>query len=98
MPMKIDILQERENKPLARKEIDFAVEHLGGTTPSRADVKSKLVAKYDADSETVVVKKMITHFGSGMTKGQARIYTSKDQMERIELDYVKKRHIVKEKK
>ncbi|TXT56970.1 MAG: 30S ribosomal protein S24e [Candidatus Thorarchaeota archaeon] len=96
--MKIDILQERENKPLARKEIDFAVEHLGGTTPSRAEIKSKLVAQFDADPETVVVKKLITRFGSGMSKGQACIYSSKDQMERIELDYVRQRHIVKEKK
>jgi len=92
MPMKVEILQERENKPLARKEIEFKVEHIGGTTPSRADVKAKIVAHFDADASTVVIRNLVTKFGIGMTEGTARIYTDPERMKKAELPYVLKRH------
>lgn len=93
--MKIEILQEKENKPLARKEIDFRVEHLGGTTPSRADVKAKIVAQYDADASTVVIRSLDTKFGIGMTEGSARIYSDPEQMKRVELSHIVDRHETK---
>jgi ribosomal protein S24E len=91
MPMKIEILQEKENKPLARKEIDFRVEHIGSTTPSRADVKAKIVAQFDADAASVVIRSLDTKFGAGMTEGSARIYTDPEQMKRVELGHILKR-------
>ncbi|MHA2064141.1 MAG: 30S ribosomal protein S24e [Candidatus Thorarchaeota archaeon] len=93
--MKIEILQEKENKPLARREIDFRVEHIGGTTPSRADVKAKIVAQFDADAASVVIRRLDTKFGAGMTEGTARIYTDPEQMKRVELGHIIKRHETK---
>jgi small subunit ribosomal protein S24e len=95
MPMKIEILQEKENKPLARKEIDFRVEHIGGTTPSRADVKAKIVAQFDADAASVVIRRLDTKFGAGLTEGSARIYTDPEQMKRVELGHIIDRHETK---
>jgi ribosomal protein S24E len=92
MSMKIEILEEKENKPLSRKEISFRVEHRDTTTPNRADVKSKIVAQFDADASAVVVTKLDTHFGIGITNGSARIYSNPEQMKRIEHEYVIKRH------
>jgi len=93
--MKIEILQEKENKPLARKEIDFRVEHIGGITPSRADMKAKIVAQFDADAASVVIRSLNTNFGAGMTEGSARIYTDPEQMKRVELGHIVKRHETK---
>ncbi|MGD2073170.1 MAG: 30S ribosomal protein S24e [Candidatus Thorarchaeota archaeon] len=90
--MKIEILEEKENKPLSRKEISFRVEHMGTTTPNRADIKSKIVAQFDADASSVVVTNLYTHFGIGITNGSARIYSNPEQMKRIEHKYVIKRH------
>jgi small subunit ribosomal protein S24e len=95
IPMKIEILQEKENKPLARREIDFRVEHIGETTPSRADVKGKIVAQFDADAELVVIRSLDTKFGAGMTEGSARIYADSEQMKRVELNHIVKRHETK---
>jgi small subunit ribosomal protein S24e len=92
MPMKIEILNDKENKPLARREIDFRVDHAGATTPSRADVRDKLVAQFDADSSTVVVRIMKTAFGAGITHGKARIYSDPEMMKRVETDHIIKRH------
>jgi len=96
--MKIEILNERENKPLARKEVDFRVDHAGAGTPSRADIRAKLVAQFDADKESVIIKSLNTKFGAGMTEGTARIYFDPEQMKKIELDHIVKRHATEEKK
>ena len=48
MIMKIEILSEKENKPLARKEITFRVDHAGAKTPSRIDIRDKIVAEGSA--------------------------------------------------
>ncbi len=90
--MKIEILREQENKPLARKEVDFRVDHTGAGTPSRADIRAKITAQFDADKDNVVIKSLDTKFGAGITEGSARIYSDSDQMNRIELDHIVKRH------
>lgn len=95
--MKIEILKEKENKPLARKEIEFRVDHTGTTTPSRVDIRAKIMAQYNADSAAVVIKKLNTKYGSGKTEGFARVYDTPEQMNRIELTHIIKRHEPKKK-
>ncbi|MGQ4911947.1 MAG: 30S ribosomal protein S24e [Candidatus Thorarchaeota archaeon] len=90
--MKIEILNERENKLLARREIEFRVDHQGERTPSRADIRAKIVAQFDADAAAVVIRSLDTKFGAGMTKGLARVYSSPEQMKRVEHDHIIKRH------
>jgi small subunit ribosomal protein S24e len=97
MPMKIEILKEKENKPLERKEIEFRVDHTGATTPSRADIHAKIMAQYNADAAAVVIKKLHTKYGIGMTEGTARIYSTPEQMNKIELVHILKRHEPKKK-
>ena len=90
--MKIEVLKENENKPLARKEIEFKVLHSGGATPSRADVRAKIVAQYDADEARVVVRSLTTKFGCDHSEGIARIYDSEEQMKRVERKHILTRH------
>ncbi len=90
--MKLEILKETENKTLARKEVEFRIDHQGSTTPSRADVRDKIVAQYDASTSTVVVRYLNTKFGVGISEGIARIYNDEAQMKRVELGHILKRH------
>lgn len=96
--VKIDILQQKENKPLGRKEIEFRVDHVGATTPSRLDVKTKLVALLNADPACVVITVFRTRFGHGMSEGSARVYSSAEMLKRTEAAYVLARHEPKKKK
>jgi len=97
MPMKLEILKETENKTLARKEIEFRIDHQGGTTPSRLDIRNKIVAQYDASASTVVIRFLESKFGAGISEGLARIYESEEKMNRIELPHILKRHASKKK-
>ncbi len=97
MPMNIDIVSEKENKPLGRKEIAFKIDHAGASTPSRADIRAKLVAQFDADTSAVLVSTLNTHYGIGITEGSIHIYSDPEQMKRIELDHMVKRHESKKK-
>ena len=97
MPMKVEILSEKENKPLGRKEIAFKIDHAGESTPSRADIRSKIVAQFNADSTAVAISTLDTHFGIGVTKGAAHIYENAEQMKRIELSHMVKRNEPKKK-
>lgn len=96
--MKVEILREKENKVLKRREVDFRIEHLDSTTPSRADVRAKIAAQLNADPSAVVVKSLATTFGIGVTEGSARIYADLNQAKRVEIEYVLKRHEPKAKK
>jgi len=98
MTMKLEILSEKENKPLARKEITFKVDHAGAKTPSRADIRNKIVAQFDADPAAVVVRALDTKYGIGLTEGSACIYSNPDDMKRTELEYIVKRNESKKKK
>jgi small subunit ribosomal protein S24e len=97
MPMKIEVLKEKENKPLQRREIEFRVDHTSATTPSRADIHAKIMAQYNADAATVVIRKLRTNYGIGVTDGTARIYSSPEQMNKVELIHILKRHESKKK-
>jgi len=96
--VKVEILRQKENKVLKRKEVDFRIEHMGGTTPSRADVRAKIAAQLGSDPSTVVIRTLTTKFGIGMTEGSARIYTSPEQTKRVEIGYILERHEPKKKK
>jgi len=95
--VKIDILRQRENKVLNRREIDFRIDHVGGTTPSRADIRAKLAAQLDSDLSAVVIRRLKSRYGIGITEGIARIYTDSEHARSIEIGYVLKRHEPKKK-
>ncbi len=97
MPVKVDIIRQKENKVLKRKEVDFRIEHVGGTTPSRADIRATIAAQLDSDPSTVVIRSLATRFGIGVTEGRARIYNDVAQAKRVEVDYILKRHEPKKK-
>ncbi len=86
--MEIKVTEIKENKLLGRKEIYFDIIHEGEATPSRKDIKGKLVAMLDLDPETTVVQYIRSYFGSHISKGYAKAYESKEKLLYIEPKYV----------
>jgi small subunit ribosomal protein S24e len=89
--MEIQILKDKSNGLLNRRELDFIVKY-EGSTPSRIDVRSKLAALLNAPLELLVVQRFATEYGMQEAKGYAKLYSDAQRMKEIENEYVLKRN------
>ncbi len=97
MDFNLKIVEDKENKLIERREIQFIVEHLGNPTPSRLDIRAKLAAILDVNPETLFVIKTETEYGIGRTRGLAHIYETLERAMAIESKYIIERHQPKKK-
>jgi small subunit ribosomal protein S24e len=89
--MKIEILKEFENQLLSRKELECIVRHPRAPTPTRAEIRDKLVALLNCDKEALFVEKITSEFGIPTTKIYARVYATSEG-EKVEPSHIIKRN------
>ena len=89
--MDIEIIKERENSLLDRKEITFNISNTGAT-PSRDEVKNKLVAMLNSQYELLVLGNLTTEYGSQGTTGYAKIYSDAARAAEVENKYLIERN------
>jgi small subunit ribosomal protein S24e len=96
--MKLEILERNENKLLRRTEVRFRVEHAGGPTPSRKEVIAGLSAALGVPEELIALERISGLHGSTSSHGLARVYPSKEDLVKIEREYLLRRGMPKEEK
>ncbi len=97
--MEIEITGKKDNLILERTEVEFTIKHDRERTPSRKDVKGKLVEVLGTKKEIVVVNSFHTQFGKGESRGSANVYKSLERAREIEEKYILKRNgLLEEKK
>lgn len=84
--MTLKILTEENNKLIGRKEVRARVTYAGGSTPNRDAIKSEFKGK------NVVIRKIKPEFGDTSAIVEAIIYESKEIMEKIEAEHIKKKN------
>jgi len=87
----IEIIKEKENPLLDRKEINFILSHTG-PTPSRDEIKKKIVAQYNSQYELVMVDKLSSEYGNQQTIGYAKIYSNLQRISEIENKHIIERN------
>ena len=92
--MEINITKDWDNPLLDRKEITFNISHTGAT-PSRDEIKNRLVAQLNSRHELVIIDKIRTEYGTQNTSGYAKIYSDVERANEIENKYVLKRNELK---
>ena len=92
--MEINITKDWDNPLLDRKEIRFNISHTGAT-PSRDEIKNKLVALLNSRHELVIVDKIGTEYGTQNTTGYAKMYSDVDRANEIEKKHILKRNELK---
>jgi small subunit ribosomal protein S24e len=93
--MEVDVTEDKRNPLLSRREVKFKVS-FQGATPSRVDVRNKLVALLSSDKELTVLDNFKTNFGSNNAVGYLKIYESKEAM-RVEREHILERNFPKPK-
>ncbi|RLE94920.1 MAG: 30S ribosomal protein S24e [Thermoprotei archaeon] len=81
---KIEILKERDNQLLERKELELIVHHFARGTPRVYDVRQYLASQFKVDINTVYIRKMITEFGVGRSRAEVHIYRSPERARKVE--------------
>ncbi|MHA1298104.1 MAG: 30S ribosomal protein S24e [Candidatus Helarchaeota archaeon] len=94
--MSINIISEKKNVLLKRKEITFEIEHEKKSTPTRYEIRKKIAAQLNAPLENTYIKSLKSKFGLPRTIGVARIYESEERAKLLEPKHIIKRN--KEKK
>lgn len=96
--MEIEIISERYNPLLKRKEVVFEVKHEQTRgTPPRLEIRAKLAKILKTKLEQVYVRKVETKTGTMIALGEANAYDNFEQVIRIEPKYVIERNTPKEK-
>lgn len=96
--MKVEIKEKVENPLLQRAEVKFKVDHSGGPTPKRLDVRAQLASQLGVSEELVVIDKLASMYGQQVASGIARAYSSRERLEELEPKYLLKRDLPPEAK
>lgn len=93
--MKIQVLKEKENKLLNRKEIDFKVAY-DGATPKIGDVRKELISALHSKENLTVIDRIKSGFGAKSAAGYAKVYKDEDSVKIEPKHRLKKNGLIKE--
>jgi len=96
MSLNIEIVEEKKNPLINRKEITFKIDHFGKGTPNRMDVKIKLSAMLGSKEKLTIIKKLKTHFGTADLFGVVYIYENTEDLKYYEPFHIQVRNLPKE--
>lgn len=95
--MKMEINEKKENPILGRTEIHFTVNHVGEVTPTKGAVSEELAKQLKVKKEVVMLNSIDSVYGSGISKGYAKVYTSKEAAIEFESAHILKRNGIEKK-
>jgi len=93
--MKIEILKEKENKLLNRKEINFRVAY-DGAVPKIGDVRKELTAALHSKENLTVIDSLKPGFGTKSATGHAKVYKDEEDLKIEPRHRLKKNSLIKE--
>jgi ribosomal protein S24E len=86
--MNIAILKKDDNRLFNRLEIVARIEHKGGATPKRRELREGIGRELKAKPELVVIKAVSNLYGVPHSIVEANIYTKEDKMLECEPKYI----------
>jgi small subunit ribosomal protein S24e len=92
--MEVEIIEKKENNLLRRVEVRFKVA-FDGATPSRQDIKKRVVALLNSDKELTVLDSIVSHYGSQTAEGYVKVYADGKAMS-VEPEHMLKRNAAKD--
>lgn len=82
--MDLSIINKKDNPLLSRVELSAEVKFVNAPTPKKEDVKKKIASVEKADEKLVVIKKIGNTYGIGKINILAYIYSSEEDLKKIE--------------
>ncbi len=92
--MDIQVLQEKNNPMLNRREVVFKVTH-DDVTPSRLSIIDRLAATMNSKRGLVIIDSIKTEFGKRESIGYAKIYENEERAKQVERAHILDRNTEK---
>jgi len=71
--MEIEVIEEKENPFLNRKELKLKLKHIGANTPSKADLTKELTSKYSVAENQIIIDFIFSMKGIGESIAKVKI-------------------------
>jgi len=72
--MDVEIIEDRENALLKRRELKLGIKHAQSPTPKKQDLIKEMAAKYSVPEEHIVVDYIFTKKGIQESTAKVKIY------------------------
>lgn len=92
--MELEITEKKNNPFLKRTEVQFIAKHETEKTPNRRLLRSELADALNTKQEHIIIDTITSSFGSQISKGYAKVYSSRKQAEDVERKFQLKRNMV----
>jgi len=88
--METKIKSVRENPLLERKKVEVELKHEGEPTPSEEDIKNRLAAENNLETDEIEVKTIYTGYGSNTSKATLNVHQDFEYEEDLEINPAEK--------
>jgi len=75
--MKVVIINEKHNPHMARRELIISVEHVAGSTPSRAGLQHLIARELNLDAQQVDIKSIFSSVGKQQSRAKVFVWNEK---------------------
>lgn len=82
--MELEITEKKNNPLLKRTEVQFIAKHETEGTPNRKLIRSELADALNTKQENIIIDSITSSFGSNISKGYAKAYSSRKHAEDVE--------------
>jgi small subunit ribosomal protein S24e len=89
---KAEVVLERYNRLIGRREITLQINHMLKPTPSRLQVRLSVAKAYGVDIERVYVRSIRTEYGRGVSRAEVHIYDSVERALAFEPKHIVERN------
>ena len=92
--MELEITEKKNNSLLKRTEVQFIAKHENEGTPNRKLIRSELADVLNTKPENIILDSITSSFGSYISKGYAKAYSSLKHAQDVERKFQLKRNKV----
>ena len=89
--MNLEVIQDRKNPLLNRRELDIIIAYESGT-PKRDEVREEISKKFEVEKDRIIIEKMESLFGANKAKAHVHIYDTVEHAKKYERRHILKRH------
>jgi small subunit ribosomal protein S24e len=82
--MEVEVISEKENPLLERRDVMVRIKHTGAKTPLRSEIRKLLTAKLSADDDKLILGPLDQSFGVAESLAKVKIYKTQERAVQIE--------------